>query len=182
MVSLIKYNYTLVRLNGKMVSALLHTDEPGSWLPPNPNGCARWSYHVWSANQTVSVWERLVGFLGQAAAMKHTSDLIFHVFKGHYTLTHSIRVVSNCPEGSQGRRADGCFTRIGHTLWGCFASLQIIALQWGMPLKKPKLLNLSKKYKVHSNTLIKNNLPFTIYMHQLPFDMACEKQKHHGIS
>ena len=82
-----------------MVAAPLHTDEPGSWLPPNPNGCARRNYHVLSANQTVSVQERPASFLGQAAAVKHTSDLIFHVFEGYYTLTQSIRVVSNCPEG-----------------------------------------------------------------------------------
>lgn len=40
MVGLIKENYTLVKLNLKMIPTLLNTDEPGSWRLPNSDGCA----------------------------------------------------------------------------------------------------------------------------------------------
>jgi hypothetical protein len=105
-----------------MILTLLLTDEPSRWISSNPNGCAHCSHHVSSANQIVSVWERPAIFLGQAAAIKHTSELGFLIFKGYSVLLHrtvQCTIRNDC--------SMNVLAKSGHILSSCFVSLQIIA-------------------------------------------------------
>lgn len=129
-----KIKLTLVKLNSKMIPTLLHTDESSSWILSNPNGCAHCNHHVLCANQIVSVQERPARFLGQAAAIKHSSDLGFHVFRT-VILWCTVYIRSQIVQSALTNDwLMNIFPESDYILSGCFASLQFIALQCKLQL------------------------------------------------
>lgn len=83
------------------------------------------------------MWERPASFLGQAAAIKYTRDMVFHVFKD-IILRGTVYIWSQIVQSAIASAwLLTVSAELGYVLPNCFVSPQIIALQCKLLLLLP---------------------------------------------